>query len=118
MTKPTGPTCRTCGSSAAVHWLRRLTDAERATQQAIEQARRDQALLLADRQLPTSDFGPMPDYLDATTPVYGCVKHAVTLDQAALIHTADCTAPPCNCTPEPHPAPPPGPEPAPLPPGW
>ncbi len=118
MTTPAGPACRTCGEAPVVHWLRRLTTDEVAAEQAIEQARRDQALLLADPQQPAPDFGPLPDYLDATTPVYACAKHALALDQAALIHAHDCAAPPCDCTPEPHPeplAPPPAPE---LPPGW
>lgn len=116
---PTGPVCAGCGEPAVVHWQRRLTEAEIAAEQAIEQARRDARLLLADPQLPPPDFGPMPDYLDATTIVPACVKHAIALDAAAHIHQATCTAPPaCDCTPEPLPEPEPEPPAPELPPGW
>jgi hypothetical protein len=119
VTTPTGPTCAACGAPAVVNWQRRLTTAEITTQQAIEQARRDERLLLADPQLPTPDLGPMPDYLDATTTVVACAQHAISIDAATRIHQATCTAPPtCDCTPEQQPPQPPEPDPTPLPPGW
>lgn len=116
---PVGPVCAACGVSAVVHWQRRLTADEIATQQQIEQDRRDQVALLADPQLPAPVVPPMPDYLDATRIVPACGQHAIDIDSATLIHQATCSAPPtCDCTPEtpPQPAPePPTPE---LPPGW
>lgn len=115
----TGPACGACGIPAVVHWQRRLTPAEIAVQQAIEQDRRDQTLLLADPQLPPPAFPPMPDFLDATRIVPACAQHSISLDAATLTHQATCAAPPtCDCTPEPPPQPtpdPPGPD---LPPGW
>lgn len=115
---PAGPPCGTCGTPAAVHWQRRLTTDEIAAQQKIEQDRRNDTLVLADPQLPAPVFPPMPDFLDATTTIYGCAQHAITLDQAVHTHTAGCTAPPCNCTPEPLPKPAPEPPSVELPPGW
>lgn len=114
----TGPACTRCGGPACVHWQRRLTDDEFADYLALEQHRRDQLTALADPQLPAPDYGPMPTPDGCTRVVYGCVQHAISLDAASLIHTKDCTAPPCNCSPEPAPAPEPEPEPAQMPPGW
>lgn len=43
--------------------------------------------------------------------VYACGEHAISMDAAAQVHAADCTAPDpklvpaCGCTPEPLPAP-------------
>lgn len=121
---PAGPTCSLCGGPAIVHWRRRLTLDEIAAEQAKEQARRDEVIALADKQLPPPEFGPLPDCADYVRVVYGCLSHYVTKDAAARIHQATCTAPDpavlpaCNCTPEPAPEPEPDPEPAPLPPGW
>lgn len=124
---PTAPAingCTLCGEPARVHWLRRLTPTEISVEQAIEQGRRDAALLLADPQLPAPDFGPLPTCEDYTHTVYGCVHHAIAQDAAALVHLATCTAPDaahlpgCNCTPENAPEPPPAVPTPPLPPGW
>lgn len=114
-----GPTCASCGGPAVVHWERRLTDAEITAQQDAEKNRRWEVSLLADPDQPPPEFGPMPDFLDATVAVLACIAHAISLDTAALVHAKDCTAPPaCTCTPEPAPQPAPPPEPAELPPGW
>ncbi|WKK26555.1 hypothetical protein QZH56_13740 [Streptomyces olivoreticuli] len=104
-------TCRLCDQAAAVQWQRRLTPGEFETVLAAEHARRDQAALLADPAQPPPSFGPMPDPAHYTTPVYACSPHAITLDAAALVHQATCTAPAaadlpgCSCTPEPVPSP-------------
>lgn len=111
---PTGPVCTACGDAAVVNWRRRLTDDELAEHVRLEQERRDQALLLADPQLPAPVFPPLPDGSDDTRTVYACGPHAITLDAAAHIHAATCTAPneahlpDCDCTPEAHPEPPAG----------
>lgn len=123
-TPVSGPACALCGEAAVVHWQRRLTPTEIEVEQAIEQGRRDAALLLADPDRPPPDFGPLPDCLDFTRLVHACYNHAIHGDTAALIHQASCTAPAagdlpgCNCTPETAPAPQPDPEPVALPPGW
>lgn len=112
---PAGPTCAACGDTAIVNWRRRLTDQELAEHVAVEESRREQALLLADPQLPPPTFPPLPTGDDTTRTIYSCGPHAITLDAAALVHAASCTAPneadlpDCDCTPEPHP---PEPEPA------
>lgn len=111
------PSCAACGQPAVVHRQRRPTVDEIAVQQKIEQDRRNQILLLADPQLPTPNFPPMPDLLDATVIVTACAQDAI-LDVAALIHQASCTAPPtCTCTPEPLPQPARNPHPSNSPPG-
>lgn len=121
---PTGPVCTACGDTAVVHWQRRLTPAEIAVEQAKEQSRRDEAVLLADPALPPPEFGPLPDCTDWTHIVHGCLAHYITRDAAARIHQAACTAPNpahtpgCDCTPEPLPPAPPEPPAAELPPGW
>lgn len=121
---PVGPECALCGEAAIVNWQRRLTPAEIAEAQAAERERRDQALLLADPQLPPPDFGPLPDCADWTRAVYACAAHGITLDAAALVHQATCTAPQpadlpgCDCTPETRPDSPPDPPPPELPTGW
>ncbi|MEU5424018.1 hypothetical protein AB0H73_00180 [Streptomyces olivoreticuli] len=103
--------CRLCGQAAAVQWQRRLTPGEFEAVLAAEQARRDQAALLADPALHPPAFGPVPDPAHYTAPVYACPAHAITLDAAARIHQATCTAPAaadlpgCGCTPEPAPSP-------------
>lgn len=105
---PTGPTCAACGDEAVVHWRRRLTDDELAVHVRLEQERRDQALLLADPQLPAPVFPPLPTGEDDTRTIYTCGPHAITMDAAALIHQSSCTAPNdadlpgCDCTPEAH----------------
>jgi hypothetical protein len=119
MDAPTGPACAACGAPAVVHWQRRLNDDEIVTQQAIEQERRNDAALLADPDQPSPLVPPMPDFLDDTTIVHACADHSITIDQAALVHAKDCTAPPaCTCTPEPPPKPDPDRAPVELPPGW
>lgn len=121
---PAGQPCTLCGETAVVHWLRRLTPDEVAQEQAIEQGRRDNVMLLADPQLPAPTFGPLPDCADCVHTVWACGEHAIEADAAALVHQGDCTAPNaddlpgCGCTPEPAPEQPPVPEPAPLPAGW
>ncbi|MBD0743584.1 hypothetical protein [Streptomyces sp. CBMA152] len=121
---PAGPTCSLCGQRAAVNWRRRLTDDEFTAHLALEQERRDERLLLADKKQPVPDFGPMPEPGETLRTVYGCVNHAISRESAALIHSKTCTAPAvadlpgCNCTPEPAPAPEPDPTPQQLPPGW
>ncbi|MFE2911236.1 hypothetical protein [Kitasatospora indigofera] len=46
---------------------------------------------------------------DGTVPVFGCGRHAVSIDLAARVHAASCPAPDeallpaCGCTPEPVP---------------
>jgi hypothetical protein len=108
---PTGPVCAACGAEAVAHWLRRLTDDELAAHVALEQAKRDERLLLADPQLPAPDFGPLPAASECTAPVFACGPHAISLDAAALVHAKTCTAPQetdlpsCDCTPEPAPEP-------------
>lgn len=109
---PAGPLCAACGGDAVVHWLRRPTGTELADVIAIEQARREQVLLLADPQLPAPELGPLPTVDGMTRTVYACATHAISLDAAARIHASTCTAPNdadlpgCDCTPEPWPEPP------------
>lgn len=118
-----GPVCTTCGDQAVVNWRRRLTNDELAEHVRLEQERRDQALLLADPQLPAPVFPPLPDGSDDTRTVYACGPHAIHMDDAAHIHAAACTAPNeahlpgCDCTPEAHPEPP-AEEPSRLPAHW
>lgn len=102
-----GPVCTRCGAPAVVHWLRRLTDTELAAHIGLWESRRAEQLLMADPALPAPAHGPLPTAADCTTPVYGCADHAVSLEAAAFIHEAACTAPPtghlpgCDCSPEP-----------------
>lgn len=103
---PAGPACTACGNEAVVHWRRRPTSDELAELVATEQARRNEVLTLADPQLPTPQFGPLPTADGMTRTVYACAPHAITLDAASRIHTSGCTAPNqadlpgCDCTPE------------------
>jgi hypothetical protein len=111
------PTCHRCDQPAVVHWQRRLIQAEIDDLRTAEQGRRDQAVLLADPQQPPPTFGPLPDGRGHTRIVHACAQHAISLDDAALIHQPDCTA--CDCTPEPQPGAEPITIPGPaLPPGW
>jgi hypothetical protein len=92
-------------------------------EQAKEQARRDEAVLLADPDKPLPEFGPLPDCADYTRAVHGCGKHYISRELAALVHQGTCGAPDtgfpgCDCTPEQPPKPDPMPEAAPLPVGW
>lgn len=106
---PSSPACAACGDEAVVHWQRRPTDEELAEVVQAEKDRREQLLLLADPRLPAPQFGPLPTADGMTRTVYSCGPHAITMDAAALIHGAGCTAPNdadlpgCDCTPEPHP---------------
>jgi len=106
-----GPACGACGEPAVVNWRRRLTDGELAEHVALEQERRDHALLIANPQLPPPVFPPLPDGSDDTRTLYACAQHAIRMDAAAHIHHNACTAPNqdgvdgCDCTPEPHPKP-------------
>jgi hypothetical protein len=94
-----------------VHWQRRPTDDELAEVVAAEQSRREEALLLADPQLPTPVWPPLPTGSDMTRIVHSCGPHAISMETAALIHASTCTAPNeadlpgCDCTPEPLPEP-------------
>lgn len=121
---PAGPACTLCGGPAVVHWQRRLTADEVGDEQAKEQARREQVLALADPDKPLPEFGPLPDCADYTRAVHGCLRHAITLDAASLVHQGACTAPAeadlpgCDCTPEAAPGADPEPPAQELPPGW
>lgn len=103
---PLGPLCAACGDGAVVNWQRRPTADEVTAIVAVEVERRQQLLLLADPQLPPPEFGPLPAGDGMTRTVYACAQHAITLDGAARIHEATCTAPNpddlpgCNCSPE------------------
>lgn len=107
------PGCSYTGCTAAplVQWQRRPTEAELEASVAIEQARRDQILSAADPEQPAPVFGPLPTQQDTTIAVLACGPHAISMDTAALVHAATCTAPNvttlpvCNCTPEPAPPP-------------
>ncbi|RLU81113.1 hypothetical protein CTZ27_33265 [Streptomyces griseocarneus] len=109
-------------------WQRRLADKEFASHLAWERDRRARAVQLADPQMPEPAFGPMPQPETCTITVFACVEHAITLDSAARVHRATCTAPSANdlpgCDCEPEPVSPPDPDPAVsdvgvvLPPGW
>lgn len=110
----------TCGSPGctlpvAVQWRRRLTADELAAHAGT------QGTLLAWAQYNAPDGAAVTQpsvQPEATRAVYGCTSHAISLDLAALIHAATCTAPPvCSCTPET--TQPDGPaDPVTLPPGW
>src|SRR5438067_720383 len=106
---PDGPACGACGGEAVVNWRRRPTDDELGEYVAAEQSRRDQALLLADPQLPAPAFPPLPTGDDMTRTLYACADHAIDMDAAARIHAGTCTAPNkagingCDCTHEPTP---------------
>jgi hypothetical protein len=71
-----------------VHWSRRLTGAEVAA---------------FPEPLRTDDMRAL---------VYACADHAIGIEEAALIHAADCSAPNaehlpgCDCAPVPEPQPP------------
>lgn len=108
---PSGPRCGACAGPAVVQWQRRPTVEELAGLVAAEQARRAQALLLADRAKSAPSFGPLPAAADTVIAVFGCAEHAIHVEHAARVHEADCTAPrpdhlpTCDCEPEPHPEP-------------
>ncbi len=108
-----GPACEACGSTAVVHWRRRLTDDELAAHVAMEESRRESAALFDSRH-PVPEFGRLPHADECTVCVYACADHAISLEAAARIHRATCTAPSahdlpgCDCAPEP--AVPPTPE--------
>lgn len=117
---PASPTpgCSTCGDRPIAQWQRRPTSDELAALIAAEEARRAEALLLADPQKPPA-FPPLPTADDTTMAVYACTQHAIHLDLAARIHAATCAG--CDCEPEPlpEPTPLPGHEPTiTLPTGW
>lgn len=102
------PTCHGsgCQERPLVQWRRRLTAAELAVELAAERARRDNRYLLRDVRKAPPDFGPMPTGGDFVRSVQACGGHAISIDAAALVHTADCagpdsaTLPECGCTPE------------------
>lgn len=106
---PALPMCGACGGEAVVHWRRRPTDDELAHLVQAEQSRRDEALRLADPQLPRPTFPPLPTADDVTRTVYACGSHAISLDAASRVHASACTAPndadlpDCDCSPEPLP---------------
>ncbi|MFF7142229.1 hypothetical protein ACFZB5_13405 [Streptomyces nodosus] len=122
-----GPGCSvaSCVVPPLVQWQRRPTEDELDAIVAVEQSRRDQALAAADPQQPPPVFGPLPTQKDILIAVFACGAHAISMDLAALVHAANCTAPDpavlpgCNCTPEAPPEPEPlHVEPAPLPDHW
>jgi hypothetical protein len=102
------PFCRACPSDAVCHWGRRPTDAELSALNTVETERRAQITLLADPEQPPA-FPSLPTAADTVMAVYACAAHGLTLDLAAHIHAAGCTAPNtatlpnCDCTPEPLP---------------
>lgn len=104
-----GPVCGACGDTAVVNWQRRLTDDELAEHVRLEQAKRDQTLLLADPQLSPPVFPPLPDGSNDALLLLACAQHAIDGGLAGLIHQKTCTAPNeigrwgCDCTPEPAP---------------
>lgn len=110
---PPTPGCSAagCANPPLVQWQRRPTGAELAAIVAVEQARRDEALINANPKLPRPVFRPLPAAKDITIAVFGCNTHAISQDLAALVHAANCTAPNpsnlpgCDCTPEPAPRP-------------
>ncbi|WP_030237928.1 hypothetical protein [Streptomyces sp. NRRL S-350] len=99
-------TCGMCGAGAVVQWCRRLTAAEFAAHLAtVKEARsRDRA----DRAT-SVDLELWPTSVDVTMAVRACADHAISLEAAAQIHSADCPAPhqdhlpACGCRPEPVP---------------
>lgn len=103
--------CNACPEDLVVQWQRRPTDVEVAGLVAAEQERRALVLALADPAMPPPVFGPLPDAEATTIAVFACADHAISLDAAACIHSADCPAPhpdrllDCGCDPEPHPGP-------------
>ena len=96
------PGCTTCGGQPIAQWRRRPTDTELAALVTAEEARRAEALLLADPERPPV-FPPLPTADDTTMAVHGCAEHAIHLGLAAHIHAADCAG--CDCEPEPLPTP-------------
>ncbi|WP_157874272.1 hypothetical protein [Streptomyces sp. AcH 505] len=106
---PVAPSCALCGADAVVHWQRRLDDVELDYEVGLERLRRAGIAELADPQLPTPTFPPLPGSDDFVRPVHACAAHAITLDAATQIHQSHCTAPNevdltgCDCTPEPLP---------------
>jgi hypothetical protein len=100
-----------CTVAPLVQWQRRPTVDELAAVVTVEQSRRDALLAAADPQQLLPEFGPLSTAADTCIAVFACGPHAISMDLAALIHAADCTAPDpavlpgCNCTPEPAPAP-------------
>lgn len=113
------PGCSTCGDKPIAQWRRRPTADELAALVAAEEARRAEAILLADPQQPQPVFPPLPTADDTTMAVYGCAQHAIHIDAAARIHGPDCSG--CDCDPEPLPPPTPVPGSEPtitLPNGW
>lgn len=110
MTTPAIAVCGTCGAPPAVQWRRRPTDDELAALISAEQQRRDQASTPADTAGPTAGQ-PLLTAANTTIAVFACPDHAIHVDHAARIHSADCPAPhpehlpACGCEPEPHPKP-------------
>lgn len=114
-----------CTGDVAVQWSRRLTDGEFEAFLTAEREQREMAALLADPQKPAPEFVPLPTADDTVTAVFACPAHAIHIDDAARVHTADCQAPDptalpaCGCTPEPDPEPaPPAQATVTLPTGW
>lgn len=97
-----------CLDAPLVQWQRRPTTDELAVIVATEQSSRDQAI--AAGASPDA-FGALPTQQDTVVAVLACGIHAISMDLAAHVHGAVCTAPNlvtlpgCNCTPEPLPAP-------------
>jgi hypothetical protein len=77
-----------CPEPSTMSWQRHATDAE------------------GDALIASGDLPPGFDTSVLLLPVDACDDHRVNDDLAALVHAADCTAPPaadgeCDCTPDP-----------------
>jgi hypothetical protein len=107
-----------------VQWARRPTTTELAAVVAAEEDRRATIAAATEQGTPPPNFGPLPTATDVAVAVYACVPHAISAEDAARVHQADCagpastTLPACGCTPEPLPEPEPAPAAPDLPPGW
>jgi hypothetical protein len=101
------PGCGHCGEPPAVQWQRRPTGPELAGIVAAEVQRREAARQgAAERGEDPYVYGPLPTADTTTLAVLACRDHAISLDDAARVHAADCPAPhpqhlpACGCSPE------------------
>jgi hypothetical protein len=118
--------CFSCGTDAVVQWVKRPMADELAAYVAVVQQQQAAQTALADPQQPAPVFPALPTASDTTVPVYACASHSLSIEDAALVHAANCTGPNpansnhCDCQPEPAPVAPASPaEPVSvLPAGW